>query len=129
MGGVEKKDETLKVWEHSAWGNYIDVVAPAAGIWVERPSYLDKGRWPMRMSGNSLAVPIVAATSALVLSSMQPEKKQTLMKTPGALVEAVRSILREASSNKKLGYLEPNPASGFGLINAYQAVKMARIYR
>lgn len=129
VGGVEKKDKNLRVWEHSARGNYIDVVAPAAGILVERPSYLDKRRWPAQTSGNSLAVPIVAGTSALALSFMEEDKKQILMQTPGALVEAVRSILREASSNKKLGYLEPNPASGFGLINAYRAVKMARLYR
>lgn len=129
VGGVEKKDENLTVWEHSARGYYIDVVAPAAGIWVESPSYLDRRRWPTRMSGNSLAVPIVAATSALILSSMEQEKKKTLEKTPGALVEVVRSILREASSNTRLGYLKPNPASGFGLINAYQAVKMARVFK
>ena len=129
VGGVEKKDENLKVWEHSARGYYIDVVAPAAGILVESPSYLDRRRWPTQMSGNSLAVPIVAATSALILSYMDQEKKQTLEKTPGALVEAVRSILRKASSNSKLGYLKHNPASGFGLINAYQAVKMAQAYK
>jgi subtilisin family serine protease len=129
VGGVEKKDGKLKVWEHSANGNFIDVVAPAAEILVESPSYLDKRSRPRRVSGNSLAVPIVAATTALILSAMEPEQKLTLKHTPGALVEAVRSILKEASSNKKLGYKTPNPESGFGLINAYQAVKKARIFK
>lgn len=129
VGGVEKRDKNIAVWEHSARGYYIDVVAPATEILVESPSYLDRRRWPIRVSGNSLAVPIVAATAALVLSSIEPEKKQILKDNPGALVEVVRSILREASSNKKLGQKGPNPESGFGLINALHAVQKARIYK
>lgn len=129
VGGVEKQDGKLKVWEHSAKGNYIDVVAPAAEVLVESPSYLDRKPWPVRVSGNSLAVPIVAATTAIVLSAIEPEKKQILKHNPGALVEAVRIILRKASSNKKLGYATPNPESGFGLINAYQAAKIAQVLK
>jgi major intracellular serine protease len=125
VGGVEKKDGKLKVWRHSARGNFIDVVAPAAEILVESPSYLDKRSWPTRVSGNSLAVPIVAATTALILSAMSPETKQILKDNPGALVEVTRSILKETSSNQKLGFTKPNPASGFGLINAYRAAKRA----
>jgi hypothetical protein len=128
VGGVEKKDGQLKVWEHSARGNYIDVVAPAKEIWVETPSYLDRRSWPIRTSGNSLAVPVVGATAALVLSVMDPVKKRSLKNTPGALVEAVRSILKEGSSNKKLGYNSPNPVSGFGLINAHEAVKRTLVF-
>jgi len=96
VGGVEKKDGKLKVWEHSAKGYFIDVVA---------------------------------ATTSLVLSAMEPETRRTLKHNPGALVEAVRSILRETSSNKKLGYIKPNPKSGFGLINAYQAAKIAQVLK
>ncbi len=129
VGGVEKKDGRLKVWEHSARGNSIDVVAPAAEILVESPSYLDIRSWPKKISGNSLAVPIVAATTSLVLSAMEPETRYALKNNPGDLVEAVRSILKETSSNKKLGYDSPNPESGFGLINAYQAVKKAQIFK
>jgi len=129
VGGIEKKDGKLKVWEHSARGYFIDVVAPAVEILVESPSYLDKRSLPTRVSGNSLAVPIVAATTALILSAMEPEKRQALKHNPGALVEAMRNILRETSSNKKLGYTKPNPESGFGLINAYQAVKRAQIFK
>ena len=127
VGGVEKKNGKLRVWEPSAKGNFIDVVAPAAEILVESPSYLDRRSWPTRVSGNSLAVPIVAATTALVLSAMDPETKKALGNHPGALVEVVRSILRETSSNRKLGYTKPNLESGFGIINAYQAAKKAQI--
>jgi subtilisin family serine protease len=128
VGGVEKKEGQLKVWEHSAKGYYIDVVAPAKEIWVESPSYLDRRSWPINVSGNSLAVPVVASTAALVLSAMDSDKKQALKNSPGALVEVVRSILKEGSSNKKLGYRSPNPVSGFGLINACQAVKRTQVF-
>jgi hypothetical protein len=128
VGGIEKKDGQLKVWEHSSRGNYIDVVAPAKEIWVESPSYLDRRSWPKQESGNSLAAPVVAATAALVLSAMDPEKKRVLKNTPGVLVETVRSILKEGSSNKKLGYTSPNPVSGFGLINAYQAITRTLVF-
>ena len=129
VGGIEKKDGKLRIWEHSAKGYFIDIVAPATEILVESPSYLDRRSWPTRVSGNSLAVPIVAATTALVLSAMEPEKRQALKHNPGTLVEAIRSILRETSSNTKLGYETPNPESGFGLINAYQAVKKAQVFK
>ncbi len=128
VGGVEKKDGKLKVWEHSAKGYFVDVVAPAAEILVESPSYLDRRAWPIRVSGNSLAVPIVAATTALVLSAMDTEIKRNLRENPGALVEGVRSILKQSSSNKNLGHIKPNPESGFGLINAYQAAKKAQVF-
>lgn len=129
VGGVEKREGELYVWEHSARGYFIDVVAPAAEILVESPSYLDKRSWPARVSGNSLAVPIVGATTALILSAMGTEKWQAFKQDPGSLVESVRSILKETSSYKKLGYSEPNPESGFGLINAYRAVKKAKIFK
>jgi len=129
VGGIEKKDGKLRIWEHSAKGYFIDIVAPATEILVESPSYLDRRSWPTRVSGNSLAVPIVATTTALVLSAMEPEKRQALKHNPGTLVEAIRSILRETSSNTKLGYETPNPESGFGLINAYQAVKKAQVFK
>jgi subtilisin family serine protease len=126
VGGVEKRNGKLKVWKYSAKGNFIDVVAPAAEILVESPSYLDRRSWPTRVSGNSLAVPIVAATTALVLSAMDEKTKQALRKHPGVLVETMRSILRETSSNRKLGYTKPNLESGFGIINAYLAAKKAQ---
>jgi hypothetical protein len=129
VGGAAKVDGMLKVWEHSSKGYFIDIVAPAAEILVESPSYLDRRSWPTRVSGNSLAVPIVAATSALILSAMETEQRQIHARNPGDLVESVRSILKVTSSNKKLGYSEPNPESGFGLINAHEAVKKAQIFK
>lgn len=125
VGGVEKEKGKLIVWQHSAKGDYIDVVAPADNVWVESPSYLDKRQWPKQVAGNSLAVPVVAGTTALVLSALEQERIQTLNEKPGFLVEAIRLILRRASSNKKLGFEAPNPASGFGLLDTCRAVRLA----
>jgi len=126
VGGVEKKDRTLSVWEFSSSGDYIDVVAPASGIIGETPSYIEDPGPPQIFYGNSLAVPIVAGAAALVLSSMDEKIKESLKKEPGKLVETVRQILRESSSNKKLGFINPNPVSGYGLIDVGKAVYMAK---
>jgi len=125
VGGIEKNNSRLKIWSHSAEGNYIDVVAPAAGVWVETPSYLDNKQLPRRAFGNSLATPVVAGSIALVLSAMDKQVLDNLKKHPGQLVETVRKILRTTASNSVLGFNDPNPSSGYGLINLQRAVEMA----
>ena len=126
VGGVEKNDGKLKISEFSFKAKYIDVVAPASGVIVEMPSYLDRNKRARYAQGNSLAVPFVAGTSALILSAMDNQTLQKLKEKPGQLVETVRKILRKTSSNKKLGLKTPNPASGYGLINVQKAVQMAK---
>lgn len=126
VGGVEKKEGILKDWQFSAKGNYIDVVAPASGIWVERPSYLDKRQRPKAIQGNSFAAPLVAGTTALILSTLNETTLKKLKEKPGQLVESVRKILRKTASNKKLGYNSPNSSSGYGLIDVQMAVKQAK---
>lgn len=126
VGGVEKRGDALQVWDHSGSGDYIDVVAPAASIWVEQPSYLDQRRRPRRAYGNSLATAMVSGTAALVLSAMDPAEKERLRRTPGALCERVQAILTGTASNSKLGGGGFNPHSGHGLIDPVEAVKAAR---
>ena len=126
VGGVEKINERLKVWRYSGKGEYIDIVAPAAGIWVELPSYLPKRQWPRQVAGNSLAVPVAAGAAAMILSSMTAEIRHSLTSTPGLLVETVRTVLRRSSSNEKLGLETPNSSSGFGLIDIRRAIDIAR---
>lgn len=126
VGGVEKKDGTLRVWDFSSSGDYIDVVAPASRIIVETPSYIEDPGPPEIFYGNSLAVPIVAGAAALVLSSMDEKIREELKKEPGKLVETVRQILRESSSSEKLGFSKPNPRSGYGLIDSDKAVHLAK---
>jgi hypothetical protein len=45
VGGAGKKGESLEVWENSARGDYLDVLAPATGFWVQFPSYLSSKAW------------------------------------------------------------------------------------
>jgi subtilisin family serine protease len=126
VGGVEKQGAALRVWDHSGSGDYIDVVAPAASIWVEQPSYLDQKRSPGRAYGNSMATAIVSGTAALVLSAMDPAEKDRLRRTPGALCDRLREILRGTASNARLGLDGLNPHSGHGLIDPVRAVQAAR---
>ncbi|MBD3414084.1 MAG: S8 family serine peptidase [Candidatus Aminicenantes bacterium] len=129
VGGVEKNEDTLRVWEFSSPGDYIDVMAPASRIIVESPSYLEDPKPPQVLHGNSLAVPIVAGAAALILSSMDDQTLKELKKKPGKLVETVRNILRTSSSNEKLGYDKPNPVSGYGLIDVDKAVRLAKKWK
>jgi subtilisin family serine protease len=126
VGGVDKENGHLAVGKHSAQCDYIDVVAPAASIWVEQPSYLDRRTFPLKAFGNSLATAMVSGTAALVLAAMDAEERRELKQRPGALFEAVRNILCETASNEKLGLSGFNPNSGYGLIDPVKAVRAAR---
>jgi len=128
VGGAEKKGEALEVWENSARGDYLDVLAPATGFWVQFPSYLSMRIPPQLTLGNSLAAPIVSGAVALILSGMEKETLQRLKAEPGKLVETVRDILHSTASNQKLGFEFPNAASGYGLINILKAVEMAKTW-
>ncbi len=129
VGGVEKNGKKLTVYPHSSKGDYIDIAAPASGIMVEMPSYLERRQRTGVADGNSLAVGFVAGAAALILSAMESDPVQKLKKRPGALVEVLRSILKTTASNEKLDLDTPNPASGYGLINIQKAVRMAKNFR
>ncbi len=126
VGGVEKKADGLRVWEHSGRGDYVDVVAPAASVWVEQPSYRELKRFPMRAYGNSLATAMVSGTAALVLAAMGDREKEALRRKPGALCDRVREIICGTASNEKLGLTGFNSRSGYGLIDPLGAVQAVR---
>ncbi len=126
VSGVEKNNGKLQVPVPSTEAVYLDVVAPASGIWGELPSYLDKRTRPRDATGNSMAVSFVAGTASLMLSAMEDEVLRKLKENPGQLVEAVRIMLRKTSSNAVLGFDKPNPVSGYGFIDPRKAVKMAK---
>jgi hypothetical protein len=128
VGGVEKKGGLLEVWENSARGNYLDVLAPSTGFWVQFPSYLSMKIPPQLTLGNSLAAPIVSAAVALILSAMEQETLQRLKEEPGKLVETVRDFLHNTASNQKLGFEFPNAVSGYGLIDILKAVERAKTW-
>ncbi len=129
VGGVEKNNGKLQVSKFSPEAVYLDVVAPASGIYGEMPSYLDTRKRPKHIYGNSFAVPFVAGTASLMLSAMDDQALFKLKEKSGQLVETVRRMLRETSSNTVLGFDRPNPVSGYGLIDIRKAVERAKNFR
>ena len=125
VGGVEKYKDSIKIWEKSACGDYIDVVAPAEDMWVQVPQYRGGRKLSNIADGNSLAASIVSGAAALMLAAMDKQVRLELKKRPGRLNETVRKILRQTASNEKLGFQTPNPISGHGLIDIRRAVECA----
>jgi subtilisin family serine protease len=126
VSGVEKNNGKLQIPVPSTEAVYLDVVAPASGIWGERPSYLQRRTRPLDFSGNSMAVSFVAGTVSLMLAAMDNDVLLKLKENPGQLVEALRIMLRKTSSNSILGFDKPNPISGYGFIDPPKAVGMAK---
>ncbi len=126
VGGMEKQGSTLKVWDNSAVGDYVDIVAPAKDIWVESPQYQGHPRAVKTRFGNSLAASFASGSAALLLSVMDPKILRNLRSRPGRLPDVIRRILQDTASNQKLGYSSPNPYSGHGLIEILSALAMAK---
>ncbi|MFQ5854276.1 MAG: S8 family serine peptidase [Anaerolineae bacterium] len=91
----------------SNWGDYVTVAAPAADILVTHGGSHQTG------SGTSLATPQVSGVAALVLSG-----------NPGLSGGQVRDIIQ--STVNDLGNPGWDPFYGFGQVNAYQAILLAR---
>ncbi|MBN1272412.1 MAG: S8/S53 family peptidase [Candidatus Aminicenantes bacterium] len=126
IGGIEKRNGSLRIWPYSGQGNFMDVVAPARGIWNATPTYFDlDGRRNVAV-GNSLATSFVSGTVALMLSVMDPTFRENLKKEPGRLFNTVQKILRETASNRELGFNRYNPSSGYGIVNIPAAVVSAK---
>ncbi|UCC41148.1 MAG: hypothetical protein JSV96_06905 [Candidatus Aminicenantes bacterium] len=101
-----------------------DVMSLSLALDSDYPEILEASKYCWKR--NISIISAVAGTAALVLSAFERAKMQTLKEKPGSLVKAVRSILRRASSNKKLGYEAPDPASGFGLLDTFRAFRLAK---
>lgn len=108
--GVGAVDAQAQVWSRSARGispwqeSKPDLVAPGLGISSTLP-----GGGLGRMSGTSMAAPHVAGVAALVLQAR-----------PGLAPAQVKQLLRQTA--RPLAGRLPDPASGYGLVNAYAAV-------
>lgn len=128
VDGVDKTNGNYKISPLSSRIEYLDVAAPSSGIGIEIPSYPDRKQALRRASGNSTAVPLVAGASALILSAMDSSTLKKLRAKPGQLVETVRTILRQTSSNRKFGFDKLKTDSGYGMVDIRKAVQMARNY-
>lgn len=126
VSGLERDENGLKPWRYSARGGFVDVAAPAAGLWTDWPSNLSVFPSAKSAFGNSFAVPIVAGTAALMLSALDPELRGALDSKPGRLVDTIRNVLRRTASNDRLGLATPNDRTGYGMIDIEAAVRAVR---
>ncbi len=109
-------DSLTNVSDFSNYGDALFAVAPGDHIFLLAP-----GNNYSFGNGTSFACPAVAGVAALVLQAF-----------PGATVEQVRSIIAQSASiptsvtdtlTKEYGTW--NQKYGYGLVNAYEAVKLA----
>ncbi len=120
IGGVEKRGEQIRPWPNSVPGTFVDIAAPSKDVFVFVPVYM-KGQKNSYVAGTSLSAPIAAGVAALMRSVAPPS--DAILKNPGAYVRLVSRSLKETTRLEILGMAEPNEAVGYGLIDAYEAVK------
>lgn len=104
---VAAVDGSLQRASFSNYGTYIDITAPGVDICS---TY--RGNQYVRGSGTSMAAPHVSAVAALVLSLR-----------PNLRPDAVATILFQTADD--LGAPGRDPYYGYGLVNAYRAVRAA----
>ncbi|MBI5764165.1 MAG: S8 family serine peptidase [Planctomycetes bacterium] len=91
----------------SSRGNYVDVVAPGAGIFTT-----GMGGLYVSGTGTSFSAPIVAGVAALVISA-----------APSLTGNQVQDVLKQTTDD--LGTVGQDTSYGTGRINAYRAVTTA----
>ncbi|MFQ5953415.1 MAG: S8 family serine peptidase, partial [Candidatus Omnitrophota bacterium] len=120
IGGVEKREEQIRPWPYSVPGPFVDITAPSKDVFVLVPVYM-KDQKNSYVAGTSLSAPIAAGVAALMRSVAPPSDE--ILKNPGAYVRLVSRSLKETGRLEILGMAEPNEAVGYGLIDAYAAIK------
>jgi len=112
--GVGATTDSGELWLKSRWGtspfggDKPDVVAPGAGVVSAMP-----GGGAVRLTGTSMASPHVAGLAALVLSA-----------APDLTPAQVRAVI--TSTARPLVGQPPDKKTGWGLVDAYAAVKSVR---
>ena len=121
VGGVEKVSSKIRVWPHSVPGQYVDIAAPSANVFVIVPVYMENNK-NFPAAGTSLSSPIASGVVALMRSAVPPP--QTLLEEYGAYCRLVSRCLKETARLQVLDLVEPNEIVGQGLIDAFAAVQM-----
>jgi len=120
IGGVEKIGDKIRAWPHSVPGDFVDVAAPSKDVFVLVPVYME-GMEDSYVAGTSLSAPIAAGVAALMRSAAPPSPQ--LLQKPGAYVRIVTQCLKDTARLDVLGMAESNEFVGYGLIDAFAAVK------
>ncbi len=112
-------DRNYRRANFSNYGDFLDVVAPGVDIYTTNLN----NQYHSSFSGTSAAAPFVSGIAALMLSS-----------APNLTEVQVRRIICETArrvGNYSYGYWNYmfwNEEMGYGLVDAYEAVKMAQNY-
>ncbi|HET6992409.1 MAG TPA: S8 family serine peptidase, partial [Bacteroidia bacterium] len=88
----------------------VDVCAP--GVKIVTTKNISDGQYTDSFSGTSAATPHVAGVAALILSV-----------NPELTASEVENIIKTTTDS--LGMIVPNPQTGYGRVNAFEAVQSA----
>ena len=105
-------DQAFEYAEFSNYGNTLDVSAPGVDI---LSTYLE-GKYA-KLSGTSMATPIVTGVIALLLSS---GKKRTLKTDPGLILNLIKE---RSESVGPFGEQPPERSFGNGMLNVFRLLK------
>jgi len=113
--GVAGTNDLDEKWSESAWGDWVDVAAPAKEIYSTLPTYYTKinelgyNQDYDYLDGTSMAGPLVAGIAGLLLSY-----------TPSLTPAEVRDIIISSTD-----WIETDRYIGSGRVNAYNAMLIA----
>jgi subtilisin family serine protease len=113
MIAVGSTDENDKKSSFSNFGPWMTVSAPGSNILSTLPTYMSNGGYG-KMSGTSMAAPLVTGLAALVRSQHQNMAPKDVAK-----------ILQDSADD--LGETGYDKYFGAGRINAFKAAKLARV--
>lgn len=116
VGAITRQGER---WENSSYGNAIDVVAPGDSILTLNPGSTTL----FRASGTSFAAPHVAGLAALILErnpNLTGQQVRNIIEQNTIKVDALNHPYSTVSGRPNGTW---NQYCGYGLINAYEAVK------
>ena len=112
--GLTKFDSNGNTIQSSNTGHGIDICAPAEKVYSTGSEKKDNNKYFM-FGGTSAASPIISAVAQLMLSV-----------NPNLSPIEIRRILRITTKEKNLGITTPDGTkTTAGMVNAYEAVKMA----
>ena len=116
VGATKSNDEK---WGMSQYGEGLDLVAPGVNIYSSN-AYINGVHQYISTDGTSMAAPLVSGVAALILSV-----------NPNLTGQQVREIIEQTA--QKVGNYDYsnggwNMFMGYGLLDAYRAVLMAKYY-
>jgi subtilisin family serine protease len=123
VGGVAREDGLIRPWPHTVPNDEIDVAAPSADVFGIFPTYVKDAK-NMPVAGTSLAAPLAAGLVALLRGTAPPQ--QDILDKPGEYCRLLYLSLTQTACLDILGLTERDDVVGFGLMDAYEALRKIR---